>query len=128
MAILKDIEVVIRVNGQELKEYDDEDASNDDESSVSKYVEATSGAEFQILTSAPKLYRFSSDAVAIKIYMDGAYVDDALFSKEDAGWTGAWKKSFDGARRFDGSRWKVKPFKFIEIKAGMPCRALSFVN
>ena len=54
MAILKDIKVAIMINGKELKEYDDEDDVNDDQSSVSKYVEATSNAQFEIFTSAPR--------------------------------------------------------------------------
>ena len=125
MAILKEIEVVIRVNGQELKEYDDEDASNDDESSVSKYVEATSGAEFQVVTSAPISYQFSSDALAIKIYLDGVYVENGLVLKEHVRGLCAWQwqRTFHGAKSFDGNRWELKPFKFVEIKAGMPCRA-----
>ncbi|KAK0514523.1 hypothetical protein JMJ35_003140 [Cladonia borealis] len=117
MAILKEIEVVIRVNGQELKEYDDEDASNDNESSVSKYVEATSGAQFQIATTAPRSYQFSSDALLMKIYVDGVYVEGSLLRKKDAGWTRGWDQYHDGPRRFDGDRWEVKPFKFMEIKA-----------
>ena len=121
MAILKEIEVAIVVNGQELKEYDDEDASNDDQNSVSKYVEATSGAEFQIVTSAPIWYDFSSDAVLMKIYLDGAYVENGLFLKKDARRTRARQRTFDGAKRFNGDQWEVKPFKFIEITAGMPC-------
>ena len=128
MAILKEIEVAIVVNGQELKEYDDEDAGNDDQNSVSKYVEATSGAEFQIVTSAPIWFEFSSDAVMMKIYLDGAYVENVLFQKEEAGRTKAWQRTVDGARRFNGNRWVVKPFKFVEITAGMPYWLLNFVD
>ena len=120
MAILKDIKVAIVVNGQELREYDDEDAGDDDQNSVSKYVEATSGAEFQIATSAPMWYEFASDAVVMTIYVDGVCVEQGLFRKEKVGWSGAWNRSFAGPSSFDGDGWKLKPFKFIDIKAGMP--------
>lgn len=119
MAILKDIEVAIMINGQELREYDDEDVGNDDQNSLSKYVEATSDAEFKIISSAPRWYQFTSDAVRMEIYMDGASADNCLLLKEDADRINAWQCDFDGATRFDGSRWEVKPFKFREITAGM---------
>ena len=119
MAILKDIKVTIIVNGQELKEYDDEDVGNDDQNSVSKYVEATSDAEFKIITSAPRWYQLTSDAVRMDICLDGVYVDNRLLLKDDADRINAWQRDIDGAKRFDGSRWEVKPFKFCEITAGM---------
>ena len=128
MAILKDIKVAIMINGQELKEYDDEDVGNDDENSVSKYVEATSDAEFKIMTSAPRWYQFTSDAVRMNIYMDGAYVDACLMLKDEANQFYAWRHYLNGARRFDGNRWEVKPFNFREITAGMFYWISSFVD
>ena len=128
MAILKDIKVAIVINGQELKEYDDEDVDNDDQNSVSKYVEAISDAEFQIMTSAPSWYQFTSDAVQMHVYMDGAYVDNRLMRKESANRLCAWQLYVYGAKRFDGDRWNVKPFKFREITAGMSYWVLSFVD
>ena len=128
MAILKDIKVAIIINGQELKEYDDEDVGNDDENSVSKYVEATSDAEFQIISSAPIWYQFASDAVRMDLYIEGAYVDNCLMLKDNPKIFSAWRLNLDGARRFDGNRWEVKPFKFREITAGMFYWVLSFVD
>ena len=119
MAILKDIKVAIMVNGQELKEYDDEDIGNDDQNSVSKYVEATSDAEFEIMTSAPRWYQFTSDGLGMDVYLDGVYVDNRLLRKENAGTIGGWRCFFKGARRFDGNQWESKPFNFREITAGM---------
>ena len=119
MAILKDIKVAIVINGQELKEYDDEDVDNDDQNSVSKYVEAISDAEFRIITSAPSWYQFTSDAVRMKIYVDGAFIAHGLFRKILANRSGAWKCYLGGPKRFDGARWELKPFKFREIAAGM---------
>ena len=128
MAILKDIKVAIMINGQELKEYNDEDVGNDEENSVSKYVEAISEAKFEIITSASRWYQFTSDAVQMDIYMDGAYADACLLRKKDASRVHAWKCRLNGARRFDGNRWEVKPFKFREITAGMFHWVLSFVG
>ena len=63
------------------------------------------------------------------IYLDGAFADNCLLLKEDAGWIHAWRRYFDGATRFDGKRWEVKPFKFCEITAGMFYQYyLSFVD
>ena len=128
MAILKDIKVAIKINGRELKEYDDEDVGNDDENSVSKYVEATSDAEFKIISSAPRRYQFTSDAVQMDIFMDGAYVDNWLILKEDSSRFHAWRCSLYGPRRSVGNRWEIKPFKFREITSGMFYWVLSFVD
>lgn len=119
MAILNGIKVAIVINGQELKEYDDEDVGNDDQNSVSKYIEATSDTEFEIMTSA-RWYQFTSDAVQMDIYVDGAYIQNGLMLEELAGWTRSWQCIFKGATRFDGNQWEIKPFKFVEITAGMP--------
>ena len=119
MAILKDIKVAITIDGQELREYDDEEVDNDDQNSVSKYVEAASDVEFQIMTSAPTSYQFTSDAVRMNVYMDGAFVDAFLLAKGSVGRVHAWHACSSGARTFDGNRWTVEPFKFREITAGM---------
>ena len=129
MAILKKISVAIVVNGQELREYDDEDAGKDDQNSLSKYVEATSGAEFQIVTSARTRFESSTDVVLMEISLDGVCEVNSLVLKEDARWwTGAWQRTVDGVRRFDGKGWVVKPFKFVEITTCMPCWLLNFVD
>lgn len=128
MAILKDIKVAIMVNGQELKEYDDQDIGNDDQNSVSKYVEATSDAEFEIMTSAPSLYQFTSDALRMDLFLDGVYADNGLLRKENAGPIEAWQFCVKGARRFDGKQWKSQPFIFREIIAGMFSWVLGFVD
>lgn len=127
MAILKDITVAIIVNGQELKEHDDEDDVNDDQSSVSKYVEATSDAEFGIMTSA-RSYQFTSDALRMSIYLDGVYVDNILFLKKNVNRFCAWQSCLNGVRRFDGNRWEIKPFKLREITAGMFYWVLGFLD
>ena len=128
MAILKNIKVAITVNGQELKEYDDEDVTNDDQNSVSKYVEATSDAEFKIIASASSQYHFTSDALQMSIYLDGAYVDNCLIRKKNANRSYAWQCHLNGARRFDGNQWETKPFKFREITAGMFYWVSGFVD
>ena len=127
MAILNGIKVAIVVNGQELKEYDDEDDCNDDQNSVSKYVEATSDAEFGIMTSAT-WYQCTSDAVKMDIYLDGKYVQNFIFRKGVAGRTRSWQYNCKGAKRFDGNQWESRPFRFVEITTGMPCWVLNFVD
>ena len=82
------------------------------------------------MTSIPISYQFSSDAVGMTIYMDGALVESVLFEKGFVEGHGAEARqwSFDGARRVDGQRWGVKLFKFIEITAGRSCWVLTFVH
>ena len=118
MAILKDIKVVIIVDGQELQEYCDEDAMSDKQSSVSNYVEATSDAHFQIRSSAPGSYQFTSDAIVMRVYLDGVPVDTVSTTKEMATYHQAWDMVSEGSEGWTSHGWRLRPFTFIEFKPG----------
>lgn len=118
MAILKGIKVTIVVNGQDLLEYDDEDAGSNTQGSVSRYIEATSGAEFKITSSAPKSYKFTSDAVRMDICLDGIVVDAGVLLKVRAKPDHAWDAVFRGPRRSGRTGWECRPFMFAELLPG----------
>ncbi|KAK3171107.1 hypothetical protein OEA41_003191 [Lepraria neglecta] len=99
MGLLKRINVTIAVNGQELHEYDNELANPCHYNSASKYVEATSGAQFETKASA----------------LNGFYVDNDLFLKKNAKPDRAWDEVFEGARRHGSTGWECKPFTFAEV-------------
>jgi hypothetical protein len=120
MAILKGIKVTIVVNGQDLHEYNDDDAGSNTRSSVLKYIEATSGAEFQIKSSAPKSYKFTSDAVRMETYLDGIDVAATVFRKAEAKPDHAWNTVLKGARGYGSTGWECRPFTFAELVLGKP--------
>ncbi len=76
MAIFKGvdgIEVTILVDGKDLKEYVDEN-SQEEERTVSKYVEAVSGKSFAVRCRVSKKAKFKGDAISINVYADGKSV------------------------------------------------------
>ena len=115
MGLLKRINVTIVVNGQELHEYDNELANPYHYNSASKYIEATSGAQFEIKASALSSYYWGSNAVQMDIFLDGLYVDNGLFLKKNAKPDHAWDEVFEGARRHGSTGWECKPFTFAEV-------------
>ena len=73
MATLKGIEVTIQVNDVTSKEYVDQDEyRNDDSKTISRYIEATSGAPFGIKMRVPKVYKMTSDTLGFSIAVDGS--------------------------------------------------------
>lgn len=68
---LKGIEVTLRVDGEDLKEYDDDTSEAILKHSLSKYVECTSGAIFAIgIQSTPK-FRYKREDLDCIVYLDG---------------------------------------------------------
>jgi hypothetical protein len=77
------LEAGIDINGQRAVEYDDDDDDDEDTTpnTVSKYIEAHSGAEFKIR------YRFGNDFLAphgliAKAYLDAKHADSIVLRQE----------------------------------------------
>ena len=115
MGLLKRIKVTIVINGQELHGYDDEFANPYDRNSASKYVEATSSAQFEIKASALSSYYWGSNAVLMDISLDGVYIDNGLLLKKNARPDHAWDEVFEAARRHGSTGWECKPFTSAEV-------------
>ena len=122
MAILKEIEASVIIDGKALTEYDDEDTrdeNSDPTSEVSKYIEAVSGAEFSISTTVPKSYNFVGNAIAFQLRLDGVWVAGQLLRKAVLeNMRKDWHMIIAGSEAKNGEGWYLRPFKFDDIKIG----------
>ena len=73
MAIFKEFEVRIKVNGEYAREFDDNDdeLADKDPTDVVKYVEVMSGAPFEVETTITNLPMVGGNVVAASHYLDG---------------------------------------------------------
>jgi hypothetical protein len=108
------IQVEVLVEGEPLKEYDDEDEEVTTDK-VTKFIEAKSGSEFKIRwTFTPP---FPGDSVCFYIYMDGTYVCGAYAQQPDfLGPT--YINSVSGIDSSKGQNWFHEKFCFSEITIG----------
>ena len=122
MAVLKDLEVVVTSGGRDLTEYEDQDDVDpgDAPSRVTKYVEATSGATFEIRCRIKSSFWFTAGGVSFEFHVDGVDVDGIPVSKKDfVSSRYHCVYNWDGERHFDSQGWSVRPLIFSEIKHGM---------
>lgn len=126
MAVIKGINITIQVNGQDLKEYDDLDQENDDEQPgqedsmpylTSKYIEATSGARFDILTVVPKSVKKLSEGLDFEILLDGACVEGYVMRMRPSRLEhGVWKRCKNGSTKVNSTGRVTGHLVFSEIK------------
>lgn len=117
MAWKKAIEVKVLVNGTPAQEYNDDEGESGGSPTVTKYIEAISGAEFAVQYELKRSLRFKSELLYIEIYIDGKSLDGELieraaFEQNPRGYT----RSLDGITRSYGETWSLEKFKFSEIK------------
>ncbi|KXJ96433.1 hypothetical protein Micbo1qcDRAFT_170261 [Microdochium bolleyi] len=67
------IRVTVRVNGEPLTEYDDPEGESNECGTVTKYIEATDGAEFTVVTEVLDDYNwdYKNHELGNRIYVDG---------------------------------------------------------
>ena len=120
MAILKGIKVIVQVNGSDLPEYEDADYHGDHETSVSKWIQATSGANFKITITVPNWFTFTSTGLSFRVSIDGQDISSRLCSQRNP----AFVKGRDWHHRFQGSLVVIqgkehqRKFEFCEVKQG----------
>lgn len=69
--LLPGLDVSIKVNGQVLREYEGDDIE-DEERTVTRYVEAVSGDTFEIELKVQQGFDFIGDALGFDIHIDGS--------------------------------------------------------
>ncbi len=130
MAILKGIEVTIRVNGHALQEYDDsfeegdQNSSNQDDHDglpyrVTKHIEATTGARFAINTIVPKSAKALLDSLHFELSLDGHPVqsDDMFMALRPQHLVhGIWSRCKDGSTKTTSIETVKRLFMFSDIK------------
>ncbi|THY27019.1 hypothetical protein D6D00_05256 [Aureobasidium pullulans] len=81
MAILDSlpgVEITVVVDGEDLHEYQDTDME-DEENTVTKYVEAVTGANFAIKACVSQYFKYEGDCLGIRVEVDGLFVSSPLF-------------------------------------------------
>ena len=111
MAVIKRIEVTVRVNKNNLHEFNDED-SHPDTTSISKYIEASSGVRFEIIAIVPSSYKFASNALGFEASLDGNLVERGLVFEHQYH---NYVYTFRGVTRLSDSGWEIRPYRFAQI-------------
>ena len=143
MAVIKDIEVTVKVKGQALQEYDgiDQDelgsagyngnfsqapTTKGDHTYriipdlISKYIEAQSGACFSIHYQVSKSFPTTFDTLSFMTYVDGTCIESRLLWMTTTELEGQyWRIECDGITAATQSGTTVKPFMFNEIELGL---------
>ena len=84
MAIINDlpgVEVTVTVHDYDLQEYHDGDVE-DEERTVTKYIQAQEGQLFEVRIKVPKGFTFEGDCLAFTIFVDGNWVVEPLVDAE----------------------------------------------
>ena len=120
MPILKGIKIGIEVKGRKLAEYGDDHDQNDTPESVTKYVQATSGAAFKVTAVVPKTFIFQVNALPLQLAVDGVDMNSVLCRKRSSKLLQGkdWTFAFDGSPVKIRNRWHKRAFVFNEIKQG----------
>ncbi|KAA6410322.1 MAG: hypothetical protein FRX48_05743 [Lasallia pustulata] len=119
MAILHDVEVTISAKGNKLPEYDDDAEEPGPSNMVTKYIEALTGANFQIHYNIKPMFRLKSSAMSIDVIIDGEYMDSHILHRdEDLKHLSRIPLGaiFTGFRRIQKDSWTLQAFSFAEIK------------
>lgn len=80
MAVLKAIEVKVRVNGEDATEYDDPEPQGNAplaQKTVIKYIESVDDAEFEFVCRALPEYNFEDEGFVVWAYIDGKRIAGA---------------------------------------------------
>jgi len=122
MAILPSLpgfEVVVRVNDVALQEHRDiYEAEPDTPDRITRYVQATSGAKFDILFSREPCFQLPSHDIGAEVFLDGHCIDKPLFLQQDLRLPHSKRKVGYCVKGSDGN-YKAQPFMFAELDISM---------
>ena len=108
------IKTQVLVDGAALEEYED-DEEHTEPNSVTKYVEAKSGAEFAIRSRFTEQPQYD---ILTRILLDGKYVMGQLaILKYFHG--DFLEQTAHGVRSNKGGQWVLSKFAFSDLKTGM---------
>jgi len=122
MAILDELlglEVEVVVNGQPLKEYTDTFVDEDQPKTVVKYIEAVSGANFEIRCRFTSPYPHQEVVNGVEVRLDGERAGFILIRKSCLmPLLSEFTSSIQGRRTGQGQTWSQEKFRFAELSIG----------
>jgi len=112
-------EVTIRVNGVALQEYQDAyEAEPDTPDRITRYVQATSGAKFDIFFKRQQGFQLPNHEISVDIILDGHCVEKQLILKTQLDSPHFTRRVY-GALRGSNGNYRLHPFMFSELDIGM---------
>jgi len=113
---LPGLEVRVMVNGEPLKEYTDTFVDEEEAKTVIKYIEAVSGANFEISCRFTRPYPHRDVVNSAHVELDGEGVGGRIIRKSylqplPRGYTASIKGRTTG----QGQKWLEEKFRFAEL-------------
>lgn len=79
--ILPGVKVEVKVKGKALKEHEQPGDDEDQERTVTRYVEVVSAENFVVAIKILPTFQFKGDMIKVDVYIDGTLTDDCVLSK-----------------------------------------------
>lgn len=111
--VLPGVEITITAGGAALKEYLDQDTT-DNSKTITRYVEAETDQNFSVSIKVNPETRFKAGLLCFEVFIDGNAISSSLVRKK-------WCKSTAYNLKIDGvplPRRKVRNFHFADLKTG----------
>lgn len=121
-----DVHVRLRVDGEDLAEYDIDDL-DDDVNTVTKYVEATAGANFVVYFSAtPQCAKDPCDVVRMTVYLDGKRITGMIYTINgpSALGMGLYDHALEGVESNTATGKVLERFAFAQLLTSMYSRRM----
>lgn len=116
MVLNKAIEVKVLVKGVPAQEYNDDEEESQGPKTVTKYIEAKSGAEFAVQIELTPPFWFPSEALEFDLSIDGKRLENVLLVKEQfIEHPRGQITILEGISRSHGVTWSLEKFKFTEV-------------
>jgi hypothetical protein len=119
MAILKPFECKVEVGGVALEEYEDEDTEQaNTTTSLTKYIEAVSGANFSLKLTVQPGWTMQADFIAWYIDLDGKQCGGGVIKSESYDGSRSCASVRYGVTSGAGGDWTERKFRFADITIG----------
>jgi hypothetical protein len=119
MAILKPFECKVEVDGVALEEYEDEDTEQaNTTTSLTKYIEATSGSNFSLKLTIHPGWKMQADYIVWYIDLDGKKSSGGLVKSETYDGSRSCTSVLSGIASGAGGNWTERKFRFADITIG----------
>lgn len=116
MPIVKQFELNICVDDEPVKEYNDDENEEIDDSKVRKYIEACPGSEFALEFNVKKGYNFTEDYLSWDIQLDGQLILEPVIDSSDFTKSEGAQDSRNGIKVMENSKWVLKKFLFSSVE------------
>ena len=107
----------LRINDNDLHEYDDEDADAGNHNTDTKYVEAVSGANFTVELWVKPHFRYKTHALQCSLLLDDVFIRSSIYDAEK--YPDEVRSSVRGVYRCLHGEHVIEKFAFAELETSM---------